>query len=67
MKSGRFAPSTFLLISLVAGGLSFFLITGRISAAPSVFDWDANSWPLGSLSEIYTGIGQPASVLTFTF
>ncbi|HJS29262.1 MAG TPA: hypothetical protein VJ768_06550 [Anaerolineales bacterium] len=47
--------------------MSFFLITGRISAAPSVFDWDANSWPLGSLSEIYTGIGQPASVLTFTF
>ena len=38
-----------------------------VIAAPSIFDWDVNSWPLGSLTQRYTGIGSPLTDFTFTF
>jgi hypothetical protein len=58
-----------LVVSVFLAGVFVFISTGRNLAAPSVFDWDvpSNSWPAGSLMEIYPGIGSPATVFTFTF
>ena len=46
----------------------FLLSTSRQNlAAPSIFDWESNPWPLGSLSQNYSNIGNPATEFSFTF
>jgi hypothetical protein len=56
-----------LLASLVAGGAILLLTAQPSRADPSLFDWDVNNWPRGSLMEVYPGIGVPATVFTITF
>ncbi|HJS28493.1 MAG TPA: hypothetical protein VJ768_02655, partial [Anaerolineales bacterium] len=64
LRSGR---RSIALAGALLAGLFLALPAGPILAAPSTFDWDAHDWPSESLSETYSGIGSPATDLTFTF
>ena len=60
-----FRPLSTIIVFVVV--LLAFVKAFPISAAPSIFDWDVNEWPLGLLTRTYTGIGSPPTDFTFTF
>jgi hypothetical protein len=60
----------FVVIALASLLVTFIILAGLVNpiqAAPSIFDWDAHAWTLGALSQMYSGVGDPATNFNFTF